>query len=110
MPIIVGDRRIVGDLAGEIAHLEALVSALERLGNGEMPSEQELAAAPMLSPFTISRRSSPCLIGGNGGHPTLRGPVIRTSEVWVMAPELRWARTYSRLYRLGEPMHQEIPQ
>lgn len=110
MPIIVGDRRIVGDLAGEIARLEALVSALERFGNEQMPSEQELAAAPLLNPFTIGSRSLPCLIGGNGGHPTLRGPMIQTSEVWVMAPQLGWARTYSRLYRLGEPMHQETPQ
>src|SRR4051812_12297915 len=29
-------------------------------------------------------------------------PTIRTSEVWLLAPELRWARTFSRLYRLGE--------
>ena len=104
MPIIVGDRQIVGDLAGEIARLEALVSDLERLANGGMPTEHELAAAPLLHPFTIGTLRLPCLIGGNVGHPIRTGPVIRTSEVWAMAPEQGWARTYSRFYRLGEPM------
>jgi hypothetical protein len=130
MPIFVGDRQIVGDSAGEIAYPrdnashcteEALVSALDRLGNGETSanpegvcrwSEQELAAAPLLNPFTLPQsyalqrdtRSLPCLVSGNIGHPIRTGPVIRTSEVWVMAAEQGWARTYGRLYRLDEPM------
>jgi hypothetical protein len=105
MPIFIGHRGIIGDIAGTIARLEALVSHLERVGSGEMPSIQELEAAPLLDPFAVSTRPLPCLVGGNGGHPVLRGPLITTSEVWVMAPELGWARTYSRLYRLGEPFH-----
>ena len=70
-----------------------------------MPSAEELEAAPVLDPFAISTRSLPCLVGGNGGHPILKGPTVTTSEVWAIAPELGWARTYSRLYRLGRPMH-----
>ena len=104
MPIIVGHRQMVGDIAGELARLETLVSALERFGNGEMPTASELEAAPLIHPFTIGTLRLPCLVGGNIGHPIRTGPVIRTSEVWVMAPELGWARTYSRLYRLGEPL------
>lgn len=99
---------IVGDIAGEIARLESLVSALERLGDGEMPTEQELATAPLLDPFGIGSRNLPCLVGGNFGHPTSRGPVIRTLDVWVMAPEQGWARTYGRLYRFSEPMLPEF--
>ena len=104
MPIIVGHRQMVGDIAGELARLESLISALERVGDGDMPTAGELAAAPLLDPFTIGTLRMPCLVGGNTGHPLRTGPVIRTSEVWVMAPEQGWARTYSRLYRLGEPM------
>ena len=73
-----------------------------------MPGVQELEAAPLLDPFAISTRSLPCLprnathcrVGGNGGHPILKGPTVTTSEVWAIAPELGWARIYSRLYPL----------
>lgn len=105
MPIIIGHRGILGDITGTLARLEALVSDLERFGSGEMPSAQELAAAPLLEPFAISTRRLSCLIGGNRGHPILTGQFVTTSEVWVLAPELGWARTYSRLYRPGEHMH-----
>ena len=104
MPIIVGHRQIVGDVAGAIARLESLAVALDRLGNGEMPTTQELDAAPLLDPYTFGTLTLPCLIGGNVGHPVLTGPIIRTTEIWAMAPELGWARTLNRLYRLGEPL------
>lgn len=104
MPIIIGHWGVLGDITGTLARLEALASDLERFGSGEMPSVQELEAAPLLDPFAISTRSLPCLVGGNGGHPILRGPTVTTSEVWAIAPKLGWARTYSRLYRLGDLM------
>ena len=104
MPIIIGHRGILGDVAGTLARLEALVSDLERFGSGNRPSAEELEAAPLLDPFAVSTRPLPCLVGGNGGHPILKGPVITTSKAWAIAPELGWARTYSRLYRLGRPM------
>jgi hypothetical protein len=102
MPIVVGHRGILGDVAGSIALLESLLFALERVGSGDMPSTQKLETAPLLHPFTIGIRTLPCLVGGNDGHPILKGPVITTTELWIIAPELGWARTYSRLYRLGE--------
>ena len=111
MPIIVGRRRSPDDIAGTLARLEALVSDLEHFGSGNRPSAEELEAAPLLDPFAISTRSLPCLVGGNGGHPILKGPTVTTSEVWAIAPELGWARTYSRLYvlqsqalQVGRPM------
>ena len=105
MPIIVGHRRIVGDVAGEIARLESLVAALDRIGGGEMPTAAELKAAPLLDPYRLDTCTMTCLIGANRDHPTLKGPVICTTEVWALAPELGWARTLSRLYRLGRSMH-----
>ena len=105
MPIIIGHRGILGDIAGTLARLEALASDIELFGSGEMPSAQELEAAPLLNPFAISTRPLPCLVGGNGGHPFLKGPTVTPSEVWAIAPGLGWAHTYSRLYRLGSFMH-----
>lgn len=105
MPIIVGHHQVIGDIAGEAARLKSLAAALERIGSGEMPSEQELATAPLLDPYTVATRTLPCLVGATRDHPSIKGPIARTSEVWLMAPELGWARTYTRLYRLGEPVY-----
>lgn len=102
MPIIIGRPGVAGDIASDIARLEALASDLERLGDGKMPSPEDLEAAPLLDPYTIGTLAVPCLIGGNGGHPVLSGPVIQTSAIWAMAVDLGWARTYSRFYRLGK--------
>lgn len=107
MPIIVGHQRIVGDVAGDIARLESLVAALDRIGSGEMSTTAELEAAPLLDPYCLDTCTLPCLIGANQDHPVLKGPVIRTTEVWALATELGWARTLSRLYRLGRPVHRE---
>ena len=123
MPIIIGHRGILGDVAGTLARSrddashsrkwlqaisqcteEVLASGLGRFGSGEMPNVQQLEAASLLNPFAISTRSLPCLISGNGGHPILKDPTVTTSEVWALAPKLEWARTYSRLYRLAKPM------
>ena len=107
MPLIVNRQRIVGDVAGSIARLESLVSDLEHLGDGLMPTAEVLAAAPLLDPWCLSTCTLPCLIGGNTGHPTLKGRGVQTTEVWALAPELGWARTLSRFYRLGEPARLE---
>ena len=101
MPIIVDHHAVVGDLASEIARLEALLADLERIGSGNLPTPAELAQAPLLDPFGFGTRELPCLIGGNHGHPLLCGPVIKTTELWAFAPALGWARTLSRFYRLG---------
>ena len=116
MPTITGHRGILGDVAGTLARLEALASHLECFGSGKTPSARELEAAPLLDPFAISMHSLPCLlrsathslqresvgdgVGRNGGHPILKGPTVTTSEVRAIAPDLGWARTYSRLYPL----------
>lgn len=106
MPIFVGRDGIVGDIAGTIARLECLLSALEAIGRGERPTQPELDDAPLLDPYAVSTFPLPCLVGGNGGHPLCRSPVIRTSDLWLFAPELAWARTSGRLYRLGRPVRE----
>lgn len=107
MTIYVGPHHVVGDLAGEIARLESLLVDLERLGNGERPSQEELDASRLLDNYIISLASRPCLIGENHGHPILKGRLIQTSDLCVAALDRSWARTMSRFYRLGSPAKRE---
>lgn len=105
MPIIIGHRGGVGVITSTLARLETLVSDLGCFISGGMPTARELDAATLLNPFTSGTRTLPSLVGGNSGHPILKSRVIKTSEVWIIAPDFGWLRTYSRLYRLGEPDH-----
>lgn len=103
MTIIVGRQGILGDLAGEIARLENLLCDLRRLAEGRLPSSDSLAMAPLIDGWAEAVRTVTCLIGRMHGHPTCRGSLSVTTDVWVWAPELGWARTMSRFYRLGRP-------
>jgi len=103
MPIIVGRSGIQGDIFFELARIEQLAVDLEIIARGDMPSEEKLSSAPILQNWQEAIRPVRCLIGVCGDHPRLNGPLIKTTDTWVMAPDLGWARTLSRFYRLGEP-------
>lgn len=45
-----------------------------------------------------------CLAGLVTGHPLLGGDYITTSPLIALPPELSWARTLSRFYRLKTPL------
>ncbi|WP_112593097.1 DUF6634 family protein [Brucella tritici] len=91
-------------LAAEIKALKALVHDLERLLNGEHPDPRELADAPLISNWDFDRRDTTCLVGTFVAHPRL-GRIVPngiTSELWYIDPERKYARTFSRFYRLGK--------
>jgi hypothetical protein len=102
MTVLVDRRGIRGDLDTYIDHLESLIAHLKNLKAGTMPSKDELAAAPLLDRYMPALRAAECLVGFVTGHPTQRG-TMTTSDLWAYAPSLGWARTFSRLYRLGRP-------
>ncbi len=104
--IVIRGQHIIGDIADHIARLEALIIDLERFTSGDLPTPAELDAAPLLLPYGLSHRRAYCLVGGNHGHPILTGSAVRTSELQVIASDQGWARTYSRLYRLGDQVDQ----
>jgi hypothetical protein len=88
-----------------IAGLRAAV----RLRSGAVPTDTELEGAPMLSGWVLER-----VIGGYrrfggfvSGHPNLPDGWCWTSVVLFIEPDRRWARTISRLYRLGNPLWPE---
>jgi len=105
--IFVGRRGIRGDALNDIARLEQLTADLEMLARGDLPHTEQLIGAPLLDGYRLAARNEPCLIGQCADHPRLNGPNIVTSGLWVFAPGLGFARTFSRFYRLGSPANGE---
>jgi hypothetical protein len=94
-------------LADYLARLEPLLADLQNLQRGIFPAADQLESAPLIDHFFLSARADPCLVGKVHGHPYLRSPQSITSSLWAYAPELGWARTLSRFYRLGRPAGSE---
>jgi len=105
--VTVGRDGVSGPIDHEIAQLEALLADLKRIKAGERPTAAELDAAPIIDAYELSVRAEPCLVGTTHGHPRLGSRLVMTSGLWAWSPELGWARTLSRFYRLGRPVGQE---
>lgn len=85
-----------------LERLRGLVADIEALSRGDHPTAGRLAIAPVLSDWTHATHRVPSLVGTFHGHPMIAdGRAGRTSDLWVYAPEYGYARTLSRLYRLG---------
>lgn len=80
---------------------QSLADDLRRIAAGELPTEAELRAAPIIDHWSLAVRPESCVVGVISGHPSI-GEMRpgRTSSIFVYAPN-RWVRTWSRLYRLG---------
>lgn len=104
MTIIVRHNGPVPQLHAHIALLRSLLSDMEAIAQGQHPGRNILNDAPLLHGWTRTARPEPCLTGIVDGHPGIGDlrPAI-TSGLWVLAPELGYARTLSRFYALGEP-------
>ena len=103
MTISVGPDGAPEDLDDIIGRLERLAVDLRRIARREAPTSTELGSAPLVDNWVLDPRPHVCLVGDLYGHPILRGPMVRTTEVWAIAPAQGWARTLSRFYRLGRP-------
>jgi hypothetical protein len=93
--------RMLAHALDEIRTLEALLADLKRIAAGEAPTDADLEDAPLLVGWAMSSKFSPCLVGMAVEHPLLGTTEITTSQVWAGDYQARWARTYSRWYRLG---------
>lgn len=90
--------------------LQKLTRDLSSLKQGKPPSAEELLGAPLLDQWSFGFLPAPCLVGAVYGHPGLgTRPNVHTSELVIIDPNRKWARTWSRLYRLGDPVRDEIP-
>ena len=82
------------------------LQAARLLQQGHLPSEADLAAAPVLSNWVLAEEPENLfrLAGMVSGHPLLADGWCTTSIVLVMDPDRNWVRTVSRLYRLEKPL------
>lgn len=103
MTILATKDGLSGHIEDEIARLERLLADLKGIRDGVAPNAADLASAPIIDHYIIGARPAPCLGGHVIGHPKVDGNASVTSELWVFAPVLGWARTLSRFYRLGRP-------
>lgn len=86
----------------DLATLEKLVADLAIYARGDGPSAAELARAPMLTDWIAVRDTTNVrLLGQVTGHPRIGPGPGMSSQVYAVDRERRWARTYSRLWRLG---------
>ncbi len=97
MTIEVNRRGILGDTDRH----ERLHADLWAIAQRRRPTGTEIGSVPLLDLRVIDLLPVPILTDAVSGHPCFRGPVIRTSALQVSAPELDWARSLSRFYRLG---------
>ncbi|MCC8944196.1 hypothetical protein H8A97_03540 [Bradyrhizobium sp. Arg62] len=89
--------------------LEKLVNDLRNSSQGSQPSEAHLQASPLLDRWSFAFLPAPCLKGSVHQHPTLGScSNVHTSELVLIDPHKRWARTWSGFYRLGKQLTPEI--
>lgn len=104
MPYLLKDRTPVPELDDEIQRLRRLLRDLEFVRSGRHPDRNQLASAPLIDDWRIVNRPAPCLMGTVKGHPTIKnGHTGLTTELWLLAPTLGYARTLSRYYAMGRP-------
>lgn len=82
------------------------IRAAMKLRDGELPTEAELADAPLLTGWVLGQEQGGyCRLGGFvSRHPRLADGWCWTSVVLFLEPNRRWARTVSRFYRLDDPL------
>lgn len=95
-------------VAEDVRKLRALADDLERLAAGQGPNAADLANAARVDGYEIITRPVPALYGLNSGHPSLVSETLQTTQLWVLNTTEGWARTYSRFYRLGQPLKEAL--
>jgi len=99
---------LLARVARELEHAFRMAGRLALAERG--PTPEDLAQAPVLSPWApaLGRSGEFVLTGHVAGHPCLGEAWIRTSVLAGLDPQGRWARSWSRWYRLGEPMGEAL--
>ncbi|MCE4226675.1 hypothetical protein HCU64_23310 [Methylobacterium sp. C25] len=83
-----------------------LASEMQAIAKGREPTDASLAGAPILDDWWQVAHplwGHVVLLGRVTGHPLLGTANIHTSALRALALDLSWARTTSRLCRLGIP-------
>ncbi len=102
MTVILTARGRLDQLDAEIALVRDLLRDLRHLRKLGSPPSDVLAEAPLLDNWCPATRMVPCLVGQPSGHAHVSGRRhATTSPLWVLSTELGFARTESRIWRLG---------
>ena len=91
------------NLLFEADRLERLARDMRSIADGSAPTERDLEAAPIVDGWRYGIRVMTSLEGTAIGHPRVPDGPLFTTEVWIIDPARRWARTLSRYYVLGTP-------
>jgi hypothetical protein len=96
----------------------ALRRAFQSYMNGETPPQAEMEQAPLLENWRVlivqvkrdmEEFMLPVLAGSVTGHPQVGDSLtIRTSQLVWLDRDRRWARTWNRIYRLGERARDDV--
>lgn len=70
---------------------------------------QSLDGVTVIDRWCPARRTVPCLIGIATGHPTVKdGHPLFSSELFYLDADRGVARSFSRWYKLGQPVEPEF--
>ncbi len=93
------------------AYIDDLNRLLDAIQRGVPPTDDQLAAAPLIHSWTVQEvielhgEGYRRIVGVFEGHPYIgAGCPGHTSPLLQLDRELRWARCRSRVYRLTDPL------
>ncbi|MCW2276529.1 hypothetical protein GJ654_20365 [Rhodoblastus acidophilus] len=81
---------------------QRLADDLRRIAAGDLPTAADLADAPIIDHWSLALRPETSLVGVISGHPSIGH--LRpgaTTSLFAFAPDLGFARSWNRYYRLG---------
>lgn len=90
------------DLSAVTLKLTSLRDDLSAQLDGTGPDNEVLATSPIIDQWRIRYVPMPVIAGRVTGHPKIFDGAVATTGIWYLQEDLRWARTLSRYYRLGE--------
>jgi hypothetical protein len=85
--------------------MRSLGSDVDRMRNGQRPSKDELASAPLIEGWDVGQSWMPTIQGSplDGSTLSLSGGI--SDCIWVLDERAGWVRTTLGLYRIGTRMH-----
>jgi len=99
--------RLLTRMAKQLEQAYRIAGLLTLVERG--PERDDLAEAPLLSHWApgIAWHGDLVLTGHVTGHPRLESTWVHTTPLMGLDPRVRWARSWTRWYRLGESMGEE---
>jgi hypothetical protein len=85
--------------------MRTLGSDVDRMRNGQPPSKEELASAPLIEGWDVGQSWMPTIQGSPADGSNLSLPGGLLDCIWVLDERAGWVRTTLGLYRIGSRKH-----